>query len=82
MKPWPPQVAAGAITNNEGRMKAKITSKEGYRCAPEGHTVVRFGFGEIVTGKVAEWALADGAAKRMFERKKKDAGAAPENKAE
>lgn len=52
--------------------KAKITKQDGYRCAPEGHTVVLFPLGAVVTGKVAEWALADRAASRMFD--------APENK--
>ena len=47
--------------------KAKITKSDGYRCAPEGHTVVSFPAGSIVTGKVAEWALADKAASRMFD---------------
>ena len=49
--------------------KAKITKKDGYKCAPAGHTVETFPFGEIVTGQVAEWAIADHAAKRMMERK-------------
>lgn len=34
----------------------------GFRCAPEGHTVKSFGAGKIVSGKVAAWALAAGAA--------------------
>ena len=57
--------------------KAKITKKDGYRCAPEGHTVVTFPFGAIVTGQIAEWALADKAASRMFpasDREKKVTG--------
>lgn len=33
-----------------------------YRCAPEGHTVVLYPKGTPVEGKVAEWALSDGAA--------------------
>jgi len=49
--------------------KAKITKKDGYKCAPAGHTVVVFPFGEIVTGQVAEWALAAHAAQRMMDRK-------------
>lgn len=49
-------------------MKAKITAADGYRCAPEGHTVVTFPMGEIVTGHVAEWAVADKAASRMFDK--------------
>jgi|AntAceMinimDraft_11_1070367.scaffolds.fasta_scaffold00326_13 hypothetical protein len=46
---------------------AKITKKDGYRCAPDGIRVSTFGFGEIVEGKVADWALADKAAQRMFD---------------
>lgn len=46
---------------------AKITRKEGYICAPGGARVERFGFGAVVSGQVAEWAIADGAAKRMFD---------------
>lgn len=47
--------------------KAKITKKDGYRCAPQGHTVETFAYGTVVEGKVAEWALADQAASRMFD---------------
>jgi hypothetical protein len=47
--------------------KAKITRPQGYRCSPNGATVEFFEAGTIVTGKVAEWALADHAANRMFE---------------
>ena len=50
-------------------MKAKITRKEGYRCAPDGRTVEVFECGEIVTGQVAKWALADKAARRMMDKK-------------
>ena len=50
-------------------MKAKITKKDGYRCAPEGHTVEFYEFGEIVEGQAAEYAVADKAAKRMLEKK-------------
>jgi hypothetical protein len=46
---------------------AKITAKLGYRCAPNGHTVKLYPFGEIVTGQVADWALSEGDAKRMFD---------------
>jgi len=45
--------------------KAKITKP--YRCAPRGSIVEDFAPGSIVAGKVAEWALADGAASRMFD---------------
>lgn len=47
--------------------QAKITKPDGYRCAPGGAIIEVFPFGEIVTGKVAEWALADKAAQRMFD---------------
>lgn len=46
---------------------AKITKSGGYLCAPEGHSEVLFPMGTIVTGQVAEWALADHAAQRMFD---------------
>lgn len=70
---------APILTVLEEVMKAKITNKNGYECFPGGFKLKRFEFGEIVTGQVAEWALADKAAKRMLEKKAK--GAAPENKA-
>ena len=41
---------------------ATITRKQGYNAAPEGHTVEHYPHGSTVTGKVAEWAIADGAA--------------------
>lgn len=49
--------------------KATITRKEGYNCCPQGHTVEHFPFGEVVFGKVAEWAIADRAASRTMEKK-------------
>ena len=49
--------------------KAKVTKADGYSCAPKGSIVVTFPYGEIVEGQVADWACADGAAKRMFEKK-------------
>lgn len=62
--------------------KAKITKQDGYRCAPEGATVKTFAFGQIVEGKVAEWALADNAAQRMFEpREETKVESVPETKA-
>lgn len=39
-------------------MKAEITKC--YAIAPEGHTTLRFNPGEIVTGRIAEQAIADG----------------------
>ena len=47
-------------------MRAKITLKGGYNCAPAGSRVEHFAEGEIVTGRVAKWALADKAASAMF----------------
>lgn len=47
--------------------RAKITHPDGYRCSPSGARVEVFAFGEIVTGKVADWALADHAGQRMFD---------------
>lgn len=47
--------------------KAKITKKDGFECAPDGHTVVVFRFGEIVSGQVAEWAIAARAGSAMFD---------------
>ena len=46
---------------------AKITRKTGYECAPTGARMERFAFGSVVSGQVAEWAIADGAAQRMFD---------------
>jgi hypothetical protein len=60
---------------------AKITKQDGYRCAPDGAVVRTFAFGEIVTGKVAEFALADHAASRMFDpREETKVEVAPETK--
>lgn len=42
-------------------MEVKITKEGGYLCAPSGHTVMHFLQGQIVSGRVAELALADGA---------------------
>jgi hypothetical protein len=38
-------------------MRAKIVNRNGYRCAPDGHTVQFFALGEIVTGEVAAWSV-------------------------
>lgn len=48
-------------------MQAKITKIDGYMCAPEGHTVQTFALGRIVSGPVAEMAVADGAAEALTE---------------
>ena len=47
--------------------KAKITKPSGYKCAPEGHTVITIPFNTIVEGVIADWALADKAASAMFD---------------
>ncbi len=54
--------------------RAKITKQGGYKCAPQGHTVVTFAEGSTVEGQVAEWAIADHAAQAMFDpvKEKKD----------
>jgi hypothetical protein len=57
--------------------KAKITRRDGYKCAPRGATVETFAFGQIVTGKVAQWALADHAACAMFDPREETAVAPP-----
>lgn len=49
--------------------KARITDKAGFKCAPEGHTVVTIPFGSIVEGEIAEWALAAHKASRMFDQR-------------
>jgi hypothetical protein len=48
-------------------MYAKITARNGYRCAPDGVTVLHFAFDEIVDGLAAEWAVADGYAQPFIE---------------
>jgi len=48
-------------------MKAEITSPQGFRIAPEGHTVLTFKAGDIVTGAIAESAIMSGAARRIDE---------------
>ena len=58
-------------------MKAKITKSDGYTCAPNGFELVTFAQGDIVTGQVAEWALADKAAGRMFDPVAETKPAAP-----
>lgn len=58
--------------------QAKITKRDGYKCAPRGAKVETIPFGEIVTGRVAEWALADGAASRMFDPREEAKVEAPD----
>ena len=41
-------------------MQAKLN--QDYRCAPEGHTTITRMAGDVVSGRFAELALADGAA--------------------
>ncbi len=50
-------------------MYAKITARNGYRCAPDGVTVLHFAFDEIINGLAAEWAVADGYAQPVIEAK-------------
>lgn len=47
--------------------KARITKEDGFRCAPEGHTVITIPKGADVEGRVAEWALSAHAASRLFD---------------
>ena len=54
-------------------MHAKITARNGYRCAPDGVTVLHFAFDEIVDGLAAEWAVADGYAHPFIEAKPAEA---------
>lgn len=61
---------------------AKITRKDGYRCAPSGAVVEAFAFGAVVTGKAAELALEDGAAQELHDpRTDVQAMTPPETKA-
>lgn len=45
-------------------MQARI-SVPVYRCAPEGHTVLSFAEGTVVSGAVAQLAITDGAGVAM-----------------
>lgn len=56
-------------------MKAILTRP--YACAPEGHTVVKHEAGATVTGRVAEMALADGAAVEVREHEPFETKIAP-----
>lgn len=57
--------------------QAKITREKGYRCAPRGSVVEFFPFGVVVTGKVAECAMEDHAAARMFDPREETKPAEP-----
>lgn len=48
-------------------MRAEITAPQGFRIAPEGHTVLTFKSGDVVDGRVAEEAVAAGMARRIDE---------------
>jgi hypothetical protein len=48
-------------------MRAEIIAPQGFRIAPEGHTVLTFKAGEIVEGRLAEEAVAAGMARRVDE---------------
>lgn len=56
---------------------AKITKIGGYTCAPLGARIEHFPAGSVVTGQVAEWALQDGAASRMFDPREETKVVAP-----
>lgn len=58
-------------------MKVEITKEGGYNCAPRGAVVEHFPKGEIVTGQVAEWALADKAGTEVKPEKPAKTKAAP-----
>lgn len=58
-------------------LQARITRKEGYRCAPRGSVVEVFPFGVVVTGRAAECALEDHAAARVFDPREETKPAAP-----
>lgn len=57
--------------------KAKITKADGFKCAPGGAVVETFAFGEIVEGKVAQWALDARAASRLFDPREETKVEAP-----
>lgn len=46
----------------------EVTLTKPFRCAPEGHTVVEYAEGATVTGRVAELAIAHGAAKKQVKK--------------
>lgn len=48
-------------------MKAKITAPNGFRIAPEGHTVVLLKQGDIVEGNIAAIAISAGCATQVDE---------------
>lgn len=52
---------------------AKITARNGYRCAPDGVTVQHYAFDQEVDGMVAAWAIADGYAVAIIETKPAEA---------
>lgn len=46
-------------------MQAKIIAPAGFRIAPDGHTVVVFNQGDVVSGNIAERAIKAGVAQRI-----------------
>ena len=48
-------------------MKAEITAPNGFRIAPEGHTVVHLQQGDVVEGNIAEIAISAGCAVQVDE---------------
>lgn len=51
-----------------------------YRCAPRGSVVEVFRKGDVVEGRVAEWAIAAKAARKTPVKETRNMGGAPENK--
>jgi len=52
-----------------------------YKCAPEGHTVMSYREGVIVTGRAAQMALADNAGEVLGEPRETKITPPPETKA-
>lgn len=61
-------------------MQARITVPL-YKCAPEGHTVLSYPMGTVVSGIVARLALADNAAEAMGDALETKVTPPPEAKA-
>jgi len=62
---------------------SKVVAKEYCRVSPDGGTTFTYNKGDEIYPPHAEWMLEKGLAKKLAaKRKAKDAGAAPENKAQ
>jgi hypothetical protein len=48
-----------------------VKLKREYTCAPDGHTLITFEVGSEVDGRVADWAIAYGAADLRGTKKKR-----------